>query len=81
MVRTFSETDLRPELEAFTMPTLIVHGDADQSAPLEVTGKRVARAVPGSRLEVYAGAPHAVFFTDKDRLNGDLLEFARSANG
>jgi pimeloyl-ACP methyl ester carboxylesterase len=81
MVRTFSETDLRPELEAFTVPTLIVHGDADQSAPLEVTGKRVAEGVPGSRLEVYAGAPHAVFFTDKDRLNGDLLAFARSASG
>ena len=81
MVRTFSETDLRPELEGFTVPTLIVHGDADQSAPFEVTGRRVAEAVPGSRLEVYEGAPHALFFTEKDRLNDDLLEFARSVTG
>jgi pimeloyl-ACP methyl ester carboxylesterase len=77
MVRTFSETDHRPDLPAVTVPTLIVHGDADLSAPLELTGRRTAQAIPGSRLEVYPGASHGLFFTAKERLNRDLLQFIR----
>ncbi len=75
MVRAFSETDLRPDMRAFTIPTLIVHGDSDQIVPFEVSGRRTAEAVPDSRLEVYEGASHGLFFTHKDRLNGDLLAF------
>jgi non-heme chloroperoxidase len=73
--RTAFETDFRPDMRAFSVPTLIIHGDNDQSAPLEMTGRRTAKAIPGSELRVYAGAAHGLFLTHKDRLNADLLEF------
>jgi pimeloyl-ACP methyl ester carboxylesterase len=58
--------------------TLVVHGDADQSTPLETTGRPTARGIAGARLVVYEGAAHGLFFTEKDRLNRDLLEFVSS---
>src|SRR4051794_21515454 len=50
MVRAMSETDFRPDMRAFSMPTLIIYGTGDQSAPLELTARRTAGAIPGSRL-------------------------------
>jgi non-heme chloroperoxidase len=80
MVPMFAETDLRPEMCAFTMPTLVIHGDADHSAPLDITGRKTADAITGSELKVYEGAPHGLFFTHKDRLNADLLEFVEASS-
>ena len=76
-VRAFAETDFRPDMAAFTMPTLIVHGDADATVPFAVSGKKTAALIPHATLRVYEGAPHALVFTEKDRLNADLLAFAR----
>ena len=76
-MRAHWETDFRPDMAAFTVPTLIIHGDNDQSAPLDLCGRRTARLIAGSHLNVYEGAPHGLFLTDKDRLNGDLLAFIR----
>ena len=74
-VRAFSETDFRPDMAAFTVPTLVIHGDADQTVPIDVSGREAARMIPGAQLKVYEGAPHALFFTEKDRLNADLMAF------
>jgi non-heme chloroperoxidase len=68
-------TDFRAELPKFTVPTLIVQGDADASARVEFTGQRTARLIPGCQLKVYEGAPHGLMFTHIDRLNADLLSF------
>jgi non-heme chloroperoxidase len=73
--RVVAETDFRPELPKFTVPTLVVQGDADASARLEFTGQRTARLIPGSQLKVYEGAPHGLMFTHIDRLNADLRSF------
>lgn len=77
MVRTLSETDLRPDLRAFTVPTLVIHGSADQIVPFEVSGRRTAAAIQGCRLSVYEGASHGLFVTEMARLNAELLAFAR----
>lgn len=76
-IRTFSETDFRPEMGAFTVPTLVVHGDADANVPLDLCGRRTAAAIPAGRLLVYEGAAHGLHLTHKDRLNRDLLAFVR----
>jgi non-heme chloroperoxidase len=73
--RSGSETDFRDELAQLTVPTLIIHGDADASAPLALTGSRTAALVPDSRLIVYENAPHALYLTHRERLNRDLLAF------
>jgi non-heme chloroperoxidase len=75
-IRAFSETDFRADLRAFTMPTLVIHGRADQGAPLPLTGARTARMIAGSRLEVYDTA-HGLFVTERERLNRDLIAFVR----
>jgi non-heme chloroperoxidase len=73
--RMGTETDFRPELPKFTVPTLVVQGDSDASARVEFTGQRTARLIPGSQLKVYEGAPHGLMFTHIDRLNADLRSF------
>jgi non-heme chloroperoxidase len=77
-IKAFSETDFREDLKRFDTPTLIVHGDDDQVVPIEVAGRASQQIVPHARLEVYAGAPHGLTDTHKDRLNHDLLTFLSS---
>ena len=76
-VRAFSETDFRPDLAAFTIPTLVIHGDADATVPAKIAGKAAAAGIRGSIYKEYSGAPHGLFITEKDRLTADLLEFIR----
>lgn len=71
-------TDFRPDLAKIRVPTLVIHGDKDASAPLALTGRRTAELVPGARLKVYEGAPHGLFVTHIERLNADIAAFARA---
>ncbi|HWA59844.1 MAG TPA: alpha/beta hydrolase, partial [Caulobacteraceae bacterium] len=71
----FASQDQSEELRALRLPTLVIHGDADASAPLDLTGRRTAALVPGAALKVYAGAPHALFVTHLEQLNADVSAF------
>lgn len=77
-ISAFSETDLRPDLKKFDVPTLVIQGGADPVVPIGLSGDVNAAMIPGAKYNVYEGAYHAVYFTHKDRLNKDILEFARS---
>jgi non-heme chloroperoxidase len=70
-------TDLRDEMRTITVPTLIVHGDRDVQAPIDVCGRKAAQLVPGNRFLTYDNAAHGLFVTHAQRLNADLLEFTR----
>ena len=72
---TMMTTDLRVDVARVPVPTLVVHGDADMSAPLPMTGVPTAELLPDAELLVYPGAPPGLYVTDRDRLNADLLEF------
>ena len=74
-VRSFSETDFRADLAAVQVPTLVIHGTADATVPTEVSGRRAAASIRGARLIEYEGAPHGLFYTEKERLNADLAAF------
>jgi len=76
--RALTATDLRGDCARINIPTLVVHGDADQSAPLEMTGRRVAALIPGARLEVVPGAPHGLFTTHAEAVNAAILKAARA---
>ena len=75
-MRAISRGDLRADMRAVTVPTLIVHGDKDRVNPLE-TAKKVAELIPGCALKVYEEAPHGLVITHRDRLAQDILAFAR----
>jgi len=70
-------SDLRDQLRALDLPALIVHGDRDIQAPIELCGQKTAQLVRGSALRVYENAAHGLFLTHADRLNADLLAFAK----
>jgi non-heme chloroperoxidase len=74
-VDAFGRTDFRPDLAAFTMPTLIVHGTADKTVPIDVAGRAAAKGIPHADLIEYEGEPHGLFATAADRLTSDLLNF------
>jgi len=74
-VRSFSETDFRNDLTKINVPVLIIHGDADQTVPIAISGNKTAKALPKAKYIVYKDAPHGLFITDKDKLNKDLIDF------
>jgi non-heme chloroperoxidase len=75
--RVMTSTDFRQELQKISVPVLIVHGDKDASAPIDLTGRPTAALIPNAQLKVYEGAPHGLFLTHKERLNTDLLGFIK----
>lgn len=70
-------TDFRSELENVTVPTLIVHGDADETVPIETSAKQAHDGIKYSTLEVIKGAPHGLNVTHPDELNEILISFLK----
>ncbi|GAA4465522.1 alpha/beta hydrolase [Nibrella saemangeumensis] len=77
-VRSFSETDFRQDLTTISVPALVIHGDADQIVPFEISGQRTHQAIPNAQIVVYEGAPHGLFFTHKEKLTNDLAAFIQA---
>ena len=73
--KSFATTDFRSEMKSVKVPTLIIHGDSDKTVPIDATGKESAKAISGSQLKIYEGAPHGLWYTEKEKLNGDLIAF------
>lgn len=76
-VNSFSTTDFRDELAAFSLPTLIIHGTDDTIVPIAASARPAHAGIAQSTLIEYDGAPHGLFATHKHRLSEDLLEFIR----
>ena len=73
--KSFASTDFRPDLAAFKVPTLIIHGTDDKTVPIDAAGRAAAKGISQATLIEYEGAPHGLFATEKDRLTRDLLQF------
>jgi len=73
----FATTDFRPDLASFTVPTLIIHGTADKTVPIDAAGRAAAKGIANAELIEYDGAPHGLFATHKEQLTADLLGFLR----
>jgi len=79
--RSGTSTDFRKELPKISVPTFVIHGDKDVSAPIDRTGIPTARMIPRAKLTIYPGPPHGLFVTHMDRLNSDLMDFASPDGG
>lgn len=75
--RTNIAADFRAELPGMGVPALVVAGGRDVSAPVELCARPSAELLPNARLEIYPDAAHALYLTHRDRLNADLVAFAR----
>ena len=75
--KAFATTDFRPDLASFKVPTLVIHGSADKTVPIDGSGRLAAKGIEGAKLIEYDGAPHGLLATDKARVTVDLLAFLR----
>lgn len=74
-MQAFATTDFRDDLGKVTVPTLVLHGDADGVVPFEGSGKRTHAAITGSTLALLKGAPHGCNVSHADDFNAQLLAF------
>ena len=70
--------DFRDDVEAVraaALPTLILHGTADNILPIDVTGRRFRDLVPHAEYVEVEGAPHGLLWTHADEVNDALRRF------
>jgi pimeloyl-ACP methyl ester carboxylesterase len=63
--------DTSARLPSLTVPTLVVHGDADAMIPVQ-NGRLIASLIPGARLEVLQGVGH-VFWWEQPVTSAQLV--------
>ena len=74
-MQAFALADFREDLKKVTVPTLVIHGDADGIVPFAGSGARTHKAIAHCVLHVVNGGPHAINATHTDEFNAALLEF------
>jgi non-heme chloroperoxidase len=74
-MRMGAQTDFRGELPAFDVPTLLMHGDADASAPIAITGRKTAALLPRARLIELPEAGHGLYVTHVRQIVDQISEF------
>jgi non-heme chloroperoxidase len=74
--------DFRDDTEAVRaadLPTLILHGTADNILPIDVTGRRFRDLVPHADYVEVDGAPHGLLWTHAEEVNQALLRFVEGS--
>ncbi|HVV14219.1 alpha/beta hydrolase [Amycolatopsis sp.] len=77
--RAVFTTDFRAELPEVHLPALVLHGERDVQAPVDLCGRRTADLLPDAKLRTYPEAAHGVFLTHAQAVNDDLLSFLGAA--
>jgi non-heme chloroperoxidase len=77
-VKAFSETDLTEDLKKIEVPTLVLHGDADQIVPIADSAYLSSKIIKNATLKVIPGAPHGMCTTHADQINEVLLDFLKT---
>jgi pimeloyl-ACP methyl ester carboxylesterase len=76
MAHALAEADLRAMLPSVDVPTLLIHGDADERSTLAVA-EGLHRAIPASRLVLLPGLGHECFLEDPEGFDAEVLAFLR----
>ena len=74
-IEAFSETDQTGDLQAITVPTLVLHGEDDQIVPIAASAHKAVGLLANGTLKTYPGLSHGMLTVNADRLNADMLEF------
>lgn len=75
--KSWATTDFRSECKNVTVPTLIVHGKADNIVPIATAGDQAAQLIPNNEYHKIDDAPHGLNVTHADQLNKLLIDFLR----
>jgi non-heme chloroperoxidase len=73
-----SETDFTDDLKKMAIPTLLLHGTADQVVPIDIASRKSIHVLPRGALVEIAGPPHGMCVTHADRVNEELLKFLKT---
>ncbi|MEO5901251.1 MAG: alpha/beta hydrolase [Ilumatobacteraceae bacterium] len=71
-----TSADLRADVAAIRCPTLVMQGDADRSAPIEITGRPTAALLQDGELHVITGAGHGLYTSFAEQYCAELVRFA-----
>jgi pimeloyl-ACP methyl ester carboxylesterase len=74
MARSFASADLRDVLPRIDVPTLLLYGDKDVRAPLDVA-EGLHAAIPTSSLVVLPGVGHMIPIEAGDRFSAEVRAF------
>ena len=74
-IEAFSETDQTGDLQAITVPTLVLHGEDDQIVPIAASAHKAVGLLANGTLKTYPGLSHGMLTVNADILNPDLLAF------
>jgi pimeloyl-ACP methyl ester carboxylesterase len=69
------DTDLRPDLEKITLPTLIMHGKKDKICAYDLAEQTKA-AIKDSHLVAFEKSGHSLFLEETQKFNKELIKFA-----
>ena len=78
MTRSSAEADLRDMLTTVDVPTLLLYGERDVRAPVEV-GAALHSAIPGSRFVVLPGVGHVSSVEAPEAVTREIRAFLRTA--
>ena len=67
--------DFRQDIARNTVPTLILHGDADRILPADATSRRQAKLLKNARFVEIKGGPHGLLWTYAEQVNSELVKF------
>ena len=67
--------DFRKNIVKNTVPTLILHGDADRILPPDATSRRQAKMIKNAKFVELPGGSHGVLWTHAERINSELVSF------
>lgn len=76
MAGAVAEADLRPVLPMIDVPVLLLYGDEDQRAPVDIVGADLTARVPGARLVVISQAGHLCNAEQPEACDGVIRDFA-----
>jgi len=75
--KAWMDTDFREEAKKINVPTLIIHGDSDNTVPIKTSADQAAELIPDNTYKIYKDGPHGLGVTHKDQLNKDLIAFLK----
>jgi non-heme chloroperoxidase len=79
-ISAFSETDFTEDLQAVSLPVLLLHGEDDQVVPIDASARKAVDLLQNGTLKTYPGLSHGLFATHPDLVNADLLAFIEGRN-
>ena len=79
MAHAFAEADLRDVLPLVRIPTLVLHGSADERSPLKVA-EALHYGIPTSTLVVLPGLGHECYLESPERFNAEVRRFLREVD-